>query len=88
MMNINLSGSPSRIITTGMPQAKRTTQPQRPLPSVHVQTSKEFQMLAEHLPTLRAQLSPRENILKSFNDTVNDPMDLDDKVVDKIIAQL
>jgi len=45
-------------------------------------------MLAEHLPTLRAQLSPRENILKSFNDTVNDPMDLDDKVVDKIIAQL
>lgn len=53
-----------------------------------IRTSNKAQMLSRNLETLREQLLPRNAILKKFAGRIDDPLNLKNKEIDRILSRL
>ena len=62
--------------------------PNTPARSDQVETSRDVRMLARNLPALKEQLLPRSDIMSRFEGIVEQPLDLDDATIDRILSRL
>lgn len=53
-----------------------------------VATSKEVQTLSRHLPALRERLQPRAAVMEQFAGFADSPLDLSDRLMDRILEKI